>query len=200
MIHALEELPRRFHIPGLMPSISTVAPAGRTRFFENLLRTKQRLYPNGRFQMQFSLHTTDTVARRRLVPIRTMSLEEMAAFGNRFYEAGDRKITLNFAPAQGLPLVPETLGPIFSPERFLIKLTPINPTRSACQSGLKGLIDPSKGERCERIIERFEALGYDTILSIGEPKENEIGSNCGMYVARIREAGDTDRVQTSQLT
>ena len=106
----------------------------------------------------------------------------MAAYGEAFFSDGDRKITLNFAPARALPLDPDCLRPHFSPERFLIKLTPINPTRRALQSGLEALIDPWDEAGSTRVAERFRRAGYETILSIGEPEENEIGSNCGMYV------------------
>jgi len=34
------------------------------------LRIKSDLYPGGRFQMQFSVHTTDEEARRKLVPVK----------------------------------------------------------------------------------------------------------------------------------
>ena len=183
VLDALEDLPVRFHLPGLIPCISTVAPRGRDPFFERLLRIKQDTYPGGRFQMQFSVHTTDEQARKILVPTKTWSLSEMAAYGDRFFAPGDRKITLNFAAAKGLPLVPEELAPLFSPDNFLIKLTPINPTLAARRSGIQGLLDPGDDETCQTVTDRFRALGYDTILSIGELKENEIGSNCGMYVA-----------------
>jgi len=36
------------------------------------------------------------------------------------------------------------------------------------------------------LVERFEGLGYETILSIGEVRENAIGSNCGMYVTGMK--------------
>jgi len=146
------------------------------------LEIKRRYYPRGRFQLQFSLHTTDEGARRRLVPARTWTLAEMAAYGDTFFSPGDRKVTLNFAPARTLPLEPECLTPHFSPERFLIKLTPINPTRMAERSGLEGLIDPCDEEGNALVAERFRSAGYETILSIGELAENEIGSNCGMHV------------------
>ena len=181
----LEELPERMRLPGLMPCFSTVAPAGRDKLMERVREIKDRLYPDGRFQMQFSVHSTCAVARRRLVPARTWSLEEMAAFGDRFFKAGDRKITLNFAAAEGLPLDPGALAPLFSPERFMVKLTPINPTAASVRSGLTGLIDPARPQRNREIARGFEELGYDTILSIGELEENAIGSNCGMYVGRV---------------
>jgi 23S rRNA (adenine2503-C2)-methyltransferase len=136
--------------------------------------------------MQFSLHTTDEAARRALIPARTWSLAQIAEFGDRFFEPGDRKITLNFAPARHSPLDAERLAELFSPERFLVKLTPINPTAAATAARIEGLIDPEDEAACRAIAGRFEALGFETILSIGPLRENEIGSNCGMYVARMR--------------
>lgn len=181
VLDAIEALPSRLDIPGFLPSISTVAPAGRERFFERLIAIKQELFPEGRFQMQFSLHTTDQEARKMLVPVRTWSFERMAEFGERFVRPEDRKIALNFAAPAGYPLDPESLAKTFPPEKFLIKLTPINPTRAAGRSGLVGVIDPSDPVRCEVIADSFRAAGYDTLVSIGELDENIIGSNCGMY-------------------
>jgi 23S rRNA (adenine2503-C2)-methyltransferase len=186
ILTVLRQLPRRFALPGLMPCVSTIAPTGREDFFEELLKIKRELYPCGRFQMQFSLHTTDDRARRRLIPAATWSLEEIAAYGERFFAPGDRKITLNFAPARGLPLQPERLRAALLPDHFLVKLTPINPTRAARHSELIGLIDPADRAGSERVAERFRAAGYETLISIGELRENEIGSNCGMYAAQGR--------------
>jgi len=181
VLEALVRLPALVPSPGLMPCVSSVAPAGRDRFFVELASIKNRLYAGGRFQMQLSIHTTDEAARRRLVPTRTLSLVEMAALGARFFAPGDRKVTLNFAPAVGLPLDPDALA-AFDPAVFAIKLTPINPTRAALASGLRGVIDPLDGPRCAEVVASFERRGFDVILSIGDLRENAIGSNCGMYV------------------
>lgn len=191
VLDALRLLPGRYDAPGLMPSVSTVAPAGRERFFDGLIDVKRELYPSGRFQMQFSLHTTDEAIRRRLVPIRTWSFDEMAAWGGRFLGPGDRKITLNFAPARGLPLDPAAVAARFDPARFLVKLTPINPTFAARKSGLEGLVDPAEPGAAERVADDFRRSGFETIVSIGETRENEIGSNCGMHAAAISRAETT---------
>jgi 23S rRNA (adenine2503-C2)-methyltransferase len=151
-----------------------------------LLDIKNALYPDGWFQMQFSVHTTDEVEKRRLIPVRTWTLAEMAAYGNRFVGPGDLKVSLNFAPAKGFPLDPQALLPLFSPERFIIKLTPINPTISALGSGFESLIDVDDPGTGNDLAARFSALGYETILSIGDVEENHIGSNCGMYVTKGR--------------
>jgi 23S rRNA (adenine2503-C2)-methyltransferase len=185
VLDVLTALPTRLPGVPVQPSISTVAPAGREAFFSRLREIKRRHYPNGWFQMQFSVHTTDDRARRALIPIRTWSLREMASFGKRFFEPGDRKVALNFAPAKGFPLDPESLVPLFSRERFIVKLTPINPTASAKRHGLRGLIDPEAPDACQRIVESFRDLGFETILNIGDLEENQIGSNCGMYVGAV---------------
>ncbi|MFH1144253.1 MAG: radical SAM protein [Candidatus Eisenbacteria bacterium] len=182
VLDVLEALPRRWSAPGLMPCISTIAPAAREDFFDRLLEIKRALYAGGRFQLQFSIHTTDPGVRRRLIPARTWSLPQIGDYGRRFFADGDRKITLNFAPAVGLPLEPALLAAPCPPDRFLIKPTPINPTRAAFRSGLQSLIDPLAPERCEEIAAGFRGVGYEALVSIGEQRENRIGSNCGMYV------------------
>jgi len=186
VLEALELLPSRIASDRLMPCISTIAPFGRRGFIDDLAAAKNRLYAGGSFQMQFSVHTTDDEARQKLVPMKTLSLAEMAEAGERFYAPKDRKVTLNFAPAVGLPLDPGALRPLFRPEVFAIKLTPINPTAAAAASGLSAVIDPLDEAANRETVRRFEDRGYDVILSIGDLRENAIGSNCGMYVASMR--------------
>ncbi|MFZ5911080.1 MAG: radical SAM protein [Chloroflexota bacterium] len=182
VLEALEQLPARYDAPGLMPSVSTIAPHGVDAFFERLLDVKDRLYAGGRFQFQFSLHTTDEAARDRLIPVRKWSFAQMAAYGERFQHAGDRKITLNFALAEGLPADPSVLLRYFDPARYLVKLTPVNPTVRAVQNGLSSHINPYRPESGQAVAQAMAAAGYDVIVSIGEVEENEIGSNCGQYV------------------
>ena len=184
VLDVLEELPKRLDAPGLMPSISSIAPNGTDAFFERLLDIKNRLYADGHFQFQFSIHTTDLALRDELVPVKKWDFAKMAAFGERFYEEGDRKITLNFALAQGQPLDPAVLMEYFSPDIFLIKITPLNPTYRAVENNLKTYIDPHVDASQDKIVVALESAGYDVIVSIGETEENLIGSNCGQYLRR----------------
>jgi len=186
VIELLRRLPRELHAPGLVPSVSTVAPAGREAFFEDLLRVKNELYSGGRFQFQFSIHSTDPAVRKRLVPVRSMPFDWMAGFGSRFHQEGDQKVTLNFAAAAGVPVVPASAAKAFSPEHFLVKLTPVNPTVRAGEADLESRIDPERPETGHALKAAFEREGFDVILSVGEAEENRIGSNCGMFVSELR--------------
>ncbi len=187
VLEVLERLPTRYEAPGLMPSISTIAPHGAQSFFDGLLEVKERLYDNGRFQFQYSIHTTDVALRDRLIPVKKWSFSKLASFGERFYKSGDRKITLNFALAEGMPVDPGVLQRYFDPERYLVKITPVNPTCHALKNELSSLVDPYHPETGQAVAESLRQAGYEVILSIGEVEENQIGSNCGQYVLKYLE-------------
>lgn len=187
VLKVIEQLPERYQAPGLMPCISTIAPRKGTEFMEKLLKIKKKLYSKGKFQLQFSIHTTEEKIREKVIPYKKWSLKEIANYGKRFYEKGkgDRKITLNFAAEKGNPIEIEKIAEIFDPETFLIKLTPINPTEQVQTKKLKSLIEPENEQLAEKIVSAFEKEGFQTILSIGELEENKIGSNCGQHALKF---------------
>ena len=184
VIDVLRRLPERYKAPGLFPSISTIAPQGCDRFFEDLIRVKEELYPE-RFQFQFSLHTSDPEKRRRLIPVDTWDFRQMASYAERFYSGSGRKPSLNFALMQGIEVDPASLRNWFSPELFVIKLTPLNPTCQADGNALRSLYDDQAA--WERIVEGLKSAGYEVIVSVGELEENAIGSNCGQYIQALQE-------------
>jgi len=192
VLDAMDRLPRMYDAPGLQASMSTVAPSTKParEFFEKLIAVKERNYAHGRFQLQFSIHTTDTKMRDDLIPTKKWTLEEIAAYGARFArpDEGDKKVTLNFAPAVGYPIDAGLLRSHFDPSLFMIKLTPLNPTVHGHEESLRSAIDPHDRGTSDRIVEPLEQEGFDVILSIGELEENRIGSNCGQFIQRALNA------------
>jgi 23S rRNA (adenine2503-C2)-methyltransferase len=184
VLDVLDQLPDRYQAPGLMPSISTVAPKGCDAFLERLMGIKHNRFSGGHFQFQFSIHTTDEALRDQIIPVKKWSFEQMKAYGDRFFTPGDRKITLNFALAQDMPVEPQILLDHFDPEKFLIKITPLNPTYQAMENNLSSYIDPNVSDNGYEIVDALKKAGYQVIVSIGEVEENLIGSNCGQYIKR----------------
>jgi 23S rRNA (adenine2503-C2)-methyltransferase len=182
VLDALEELPSMYNAPGFIPSISTVAPVGCEENFKRLYEIKERLYANGKFQMQFSIHTTDEKLRNESIPINKWSFDKIASYGEKFYSAGDRKITLNFALSNESTLDPSVLKKYFNPDKFVVKITPINPTITAEQNKVSSYLLDSKLDDKLEIVETLKKDGFDVLVSIGELEENQIGSNCGQYV------------------
>jgi 23S rRNA (adenine2503-C2)-methyltransferase len=201
VIELLENLPGRINAPGLMPSVSTIAPYGTDVFFEKLIEVKNQVYPIGRFQFQFSIHTTDPDLRDQIIPVKKWDFERMAKYGEDYHRPGDRKITLNFALAENSPIEPDALLRYFDPDRFLIKVTPLNPTYQAESTGLTSFVDPHDKEAIYPELEKIREAGYQVIISIGEQEENRIGSNCGQYVQKhILESGGLTEGYTYQVT
>ena len=108
----------------------------------------------------------------------------MSEFGERMYLTGGRKITLNFALMKNVPVEADELIKYFNPDTFLIKITPMNPTHSAMRNKLVSLYEDPADARS--VIDSLYDIGYQVIESYGEDEENEIGSNCGQYVFRLR--------------
>ncbi len=185
VLDALVGLRTEYPETSVYASVSTVGPVVSTSFIDRLKKVKDEHYPKGRFQLQFSIHSTDAESRSRLCPIRTLSFEEMARVGAGFREPGDKRVTLNFCLIEGVPIDPVVIRKHFDPEHFLIKLTPLNPTDRARSAGLRTLIDKGNERPAQSYIDAFREQGFDVLLSIGEYEENQIGSNCGQYLGRI---------------
>ncbi|MFC2092277.1 radical SAM protein [Bacteroidota bacterium] len=178
VLGVLEKLPNLYEAPGLLPSLSTVAPCGTDIFFERLLEIKKSKYPL-RFQFQFSFHSTEENKRDWLIPIKKWDFKKMAEYGNKFFNKGGSKISLNFALSEHSLIEPGVLLQYFNPEIFLIKLTPVNPTYNSIKNNISSIIPQQEGSE---LVGSLQTVGYEVIVSIGEFEENYIGSNCGQFI------------------
>lgn len=186
VLDVLQELPERYKCVGLLPSISTIAPQGSDVFLSKLITIKNELYSQGRFQMQFSIHTTDENLRNKMIPVSKWSFAQIANYCEKFYMPGDKKITLNFALASSAPVCSRELKKYFPPDIFIIKITPINPTISSTINAIKSyFVTGDSSEDTNNLVDELRGDGYEVIVSIGELKENLIGSNCGQYVRKF---------------
>ena len=183
VLEVLKALPQKYNFKTFIPSVSTIAPRGTERFFQSLTDLKNSLYPEN-FQLQFSIHSTDEKQRDYLMPIKKWGFQQIADYGNNFYNEGNRKITLNFALGRDSIIKPEILTRYFDPDIFLIKITPVNPTYNALANNIKS--DFGSQLAGYEIIDKLEEKGYQVILSIGELEENKIGSNCGQFIHSLK--------------
>lgn len=179
VLDIIGELPKLYSAQGLIPSLSTIAPVGSERFFGRLREIKEDVY-KGRFQLQFSIHTTDTDKRDWLIPVKKWGFAKIAEYGDTFYKEGDRKITLNFALGNDMPVDVQVLLDYFSPQKYFIKMTPVNPTYQASRNGISSHIQPYKKDY--EVVDMLRDAGYEVMVSIGEVEENYIGSNCGQHI------------------
>ncbi|MHA1583799.1 MAG: radical SAM protein [Promethearchaeota archaeon] len=185
VLDLLKDLPTLFNAPGLIPCISTVAPNACGNFLDKLLEIKNDLYPNGHFQLQFSIHSSDEDLRHKWISSKIWSFTKIAEFGKQWYKPSDRKITLNFAVAEDSVIDPKVIREYFNPDTYLIKLTPINPTNKAIRNDLQTGITRENAQNI-LLAQEFKDLGYNTIVSIGAWEENQIGTNCGQFATKYQ--------------
>lgn len=181
VLEMLEKLP--FLYPGVnfVPTVATIAPAGSDKWFKELTDIKNRYYLDGRFQLQFSVNSTDREYRNELMPFKKWSFEEIRDFGRKYYRGGDRKITLNFALAVDTPFEAGEIMKHFEPEIFLVKVTPVNPTAGAARARMVSALkfDGSYPSGLRAELGKLEQAGFEVIISIGSLEEIGVGSNCG---------------------
>ncbi len=185
-LEAAEELPNIIPTKGLWCCMATVAPTGRDGFFQQLYNLKERLY-RGRFQLQFSVQSTNEQDRNRLIPMSHWSLNELAEFGKNFHEPGDRKVVLNFALAHDVEFDPEVIVDTFDPAHFAAKLTPVNPTARGAEQGFQTVLRSEHEKTIQAACDALTERDFDVVLSIGDEREDEVGSNCGQAVRVERE-------------
>jgi 23S rRNA (adenine2503-C2)-methyltransferase len=167
--------------------LATVAPAGADAWFEDLLALKNELFP-GRCQLQCSVNSTSPAARRALMPIRLLSLDWLAAYTARFHRPADRKPSLNFALATDVPFEPQALIDRFDPAHAAIKLTPLNPTTAGKRHALGSVLRTERSSELSDKIHQLRAHGFEVVVSVGDPREDALGSNCGQAVDEWRRA------------
>lgn len=188
VLEALRAMPAELPFPGLMPSLSTVAPKTpeAEEFLERLIEVKNAHYRGGRFQLQFSVHATERGLREKIVPIPVWSPGEIAAYGKRFVGPQDRKITLNFALSAGERLDAEELRRVFDPALFLIKVTPVNPTYRADLNGSAYVWNEPPAGLAEDSA-ALERAGFTVILSPSAKEEIEAETSCGqLWASRMK--------------
>ena len=183
VLEVLDRLPLLYPGVAFLPVVATVAPFAGAGWLDELARIKAAKYPGGLFQIQFSINSTDEASRDRMMPVRKWRMADIARFGETWWRPGDRKITLNFALAEGAPFDVRLLTGLFDSHRFLVKVTPLNPTSSVQMRRLRGVLPFSQTEEVPyalvNAVRELESSGFEVILSVGSPEEIEVGSNCG---------------------
>ncbi len=180
VLDAIERLPATVNSPGLWACVATTAPRGTEDWFERLIDVRDRHFRK-RFQLQFSINTTDEDFRQDMTAVRLLPFKWIRDYASRFFQDGERKVILNFALGRAVPFDAHKLLRQFDPVTTCVKLTPLNPTARGAENGMSGI----NREDLERIATMLNENGFDAVLSIGDPREDDIGSNCGQSVRRL---------------
>jgi len=161
------------------PVVSTMMPRKNIwlkTFIHTWMRMKNRLY-RGNAGLQLSINSTDELERKAMFNFNAHTLRDISEIMQGIIPMG-RKITLNFAIA-GWIIDPDTLLRYFSPDDYIIKLTPMHKTDTAIAGGLETYGDYTSYHPYKEYERRLVAAGYDVLVFIASKEEDESRITCG---------------------
>lgn len=161
------------------PVVSTMMPRKNEwlkTFIHNWMRIKNRIY-SGNAGLQLSINSTDEVERQNMFSGNACTLSEINEIMRGIIPVG-RKITLNFAVAD-YTVDTDLLARLFSPELYIVKLTPMHKTGMAENNGIKTDGDYTTHAPYKELEEKFKKSGFETLVFIASRDEDEGRITCG---------------------
>lgn len=161
------------------PVVSTIMPRKNIwlkTFIHTWMRIKNRLL-KGEAGLQISINSTDEAERKIMFNDNACSLEEISRIMEGCIPNG-RKITLNFAVANYI-INPETLLKYFSPDDYIIKLTPMHKTIAAIENNIKTAGDYTTFYPYQKYERELKEVGYDVLVFIASYEEDMGRITCG---------------------
>ena len=163
------------------PVISTMLPRDNkflNEYLNEWVDIKNDLF-KGDAGLQFSINTTNDDLRKELFSDNSLTLEEISKIGEMLDMPRGRKYALNFALGDNFEVDAEKLRDLFSPNKFMVKITPIHITNSCKENNIEtknGYFDYSPYREIEN---KLIKVGFDVLVFIPSIEEDTSRITCG---------------------
>lgn len=185
VLRSIKTLPtisnRRFN---WLPCFNSILPRKTTQNFTGIdvitdvIKIKEENY-NGFLHFQVSCNSTDEKVRNQLFGgAEVLSIPEIISEVNTL-EITNRTVTLNFIVMQDIPIDIEYLMRLgLNPEKFTVKLIPLNQTNNAGLNKLHTYANYSSYEKLQELTDKFQSYGIPVVMD-AIAKCEEGGLCCG---------------------
>lgn len=164
------------------PVVSTMLPNNNKKLLRFLdvwcTDIKNKLY-EGDAGLQFSINSTSDEQRHEMFNGNSLSLEEISLIGNLLPNPIGRKYALNFALADNYELDTEKLLKLFSPEKFMVKVTPLHLTNACVDNDIKTSGGYEYFTPYKPAEEKLKKAGFDVLVFVPSLEEDEGRITCG---------------------
>ncbi len=163
------------------PVISTMLPRKNKnleRFIQLWCNIKNFNY-DGNAGLQFSINSTDREQREYLFSGNALTMEEISSLGKRLPKPKGRKYTLNIALADDTIVNAKIIASLFSPDNFMVKVTPIHITNTTLKNNIKTEKGYNEFTPYEQIEEELKKEGFDVLVFIPSLDEDSSRITCG---------------------
>ncbi len=168
-------------IETLHPVLTTSLPRKFKLLHDRILEwcyVKNDLY-NGQAGLQFSINSTSETQRAEMFAGQSLTLAELAAIADEMPLPVSRKYCLNFAYSTDFEIDARKIAALFSPEKFMCKITPIHNNNACRENGIKteagyeSYVPYAKPER------DLVAAGFDVLVFVPSMDEERGLVTCG---------------------
>lgn len=163
------------------PVISTMLPKDNkflNEYLNEWVDVKNDIF-KGDAGLQFSINTTNDKLRKDLFSNNSLTLEEISKIGEMLDMPKGRKYALNFALGDNFEINAEKLRDLFSPHKFMVKITPIHITNACKENNIEtknGYFDYSPYRNIEN---QLKERGFDVLVFIPSIEEDTSRITCG---------------------
>lgn len=163
------------------PVVSTMLPRKNrflTEFLYTWVRVKNDVY-NGDAGLQFSINSTDDEQRNEMFSGNSLSLKHISHIGQHLPAPIGRKYALNFALADNYIIDAHKLADLFSPDKFMVKITPLHRTQSCEKNGIITTGGYDSFTPYQKVERELKDAGFDVIVFVPSDDEDLSLITCG---------------------
>jgi len=131
----------------------------------------------GEAGLQISINSTEEKERSRIFNKNACTIPDISKIMDRFRPIG-RKFTLNF-PIADFTINAEVIAKYFSPEKYMIKLTPMHKSITALKNKIKTKGDYTTIYPYTKIEKDFKKYGFDVLVFLASWHEDMSRITCG---------------------
>lgn len=163
------------------PVVSTMLPRKNKElihFLQEWCEIKNYDY-RGSAGLQFSLNSTNDEQRKYLFNNNSLPLDDIAEIGKSLPDPVGRKYALNIALADNSEVDAIKMKSMFSPNKFMVKVTPLHVTDSSTENGLETTGGYSEFTPYQEVESNLKNEGFDVLVFVPSLDEDESRITCG---------------------
>lgn len=164
------------------PVFTTMMPKNNNKLMERLnewtIDIKNYFY-RGDSGLQISINSTDDKQRDNMFNRNSLSLTDISDIGKDLIQPKGRKYALNFALADEYRVDAEKLRDLFSPTKFMVKITPLHRTTACKENDIKTTNGYEYFTPYKDAEESLKKVGFDVLVFIPSHDEDLGRITCG---------------------
>lgn len=168
-------------IETLHPVLTTSLPRKFKLLADRILEwcyVKNDLY-NGQAGLQFSINSTNETQRAEMFAGQSLTLDELSRIADVMPAPVSRKYCLNFAYSTDFEIDSRKVADLFSPDKFMCKITPIHNNNACRENGIATVGGYDSYAPYDKPERDLIAAGFDVLVFVPSMDEERGLVTCG---------------------